>query len=126
VRGGLPKEALFAQGYGAAYALAADQLAVGLPVVADMVNGVGEARQEWGRVADEAGVRLVRVLLECSDEQEHRRRVETRTADIAGHRLPDWERARSSELAPWPEADVRVDTAVDTVEDAVTRIEEAL
>ncbi len=126
LRGGLPAGDVFAQGYGAAYAVAADQLAVGLPVVADMVNGVEEARVAWERVADEAGVRVVRVLVECSDAKEHRRRVEGRHADIEGHLLPDWDQARARELAPWPDADVRVDTAVDTVGDALNRIEEAL
>jgi 2-C-methyl-D-erythritol 4-phosphate cytidylyltransferase len=126
VRGGLPEEDLVAQGYGATYAVAADQLAVGLPVVADMVNGVAEARLGWERVAQAAGARVVRVLVRCSDEEEHRRRVEGRTPDLEGHRLPGWEQVRTRELAPWPEAQVRLDTAVDSVEDAVARVEEAL
>lgn len=126
VRGGLPEADLVAQGYGATCAVAADQLAVGLTVVADMVNGVAEARQAWELVAEEAGARVVRVLVQCSDEQEHRRRVESRAADIEGHRLPSWGQVQTRELAPWPEAHVRLDTAVDSVEDAVARVEEAL
>jgi 2-C-methyl-D-erythritol 4-phosphate cytidylyltransferase len=126
LRGGLPEEDLLAQGYGATWAVAADQLTVGLPVVADMVNGVVEARLGWERLAEEAGARLVRVLVGCSDHAEHRRRVEGRTADIEGHRLPDWQQVGATELVAWPEAQVRVDTAVDTVEDAVSRVEEAL
>lgn len=126
MRGGLPEDQLFAQGYGACWTLAADQLAVGLTVVADMVNGVPEAREEWERVASEAGARLVRVVVTCSDPEEHRRRVEGRAADIPGHRLPDWEETRTRFVAPWPEAEMRVDTATDSVDDAVRRIEEAL
>lgn len=123
IRGGMPAEQLGVQGYGAVHEVAADQLAVGLPVVADMVNGVVEARQAWEQVAARTGARLVRVLLECSDPDEHRRRVESRDADIEGHHLPDWDQARTSELAPWPEADVRVDTAVESIDEAATRIE---
>ena len=126
IRGGMPAEQLGAQGYGAAHEVAADQLAVGLPVVADMVNGVVEARQAWEQVAARTGARLVRVLLECSHPDEHRRRVESRDADIEGHRLPDWDQARTSVVAPWPAADVRVDTAVESIDEAATRIEEAL
>jgi predicted kinase len=126
MRGGLQLEHLAAQGYGAAYAVAADQLAVGLTVVTDMVNGVEEARHAWAQVAEQADARLLRVLVECSDADEHRRRVETRTADIEGHRLPDWHQASTRELAPWPEAEVRVDTATDSLEEAVTRLAEAL
>lgn len=126
IRGGLPAEELGAQGYGAAHEIAADQLAVGLPVVADMVNGVPEARQAWEQLAARTDARLVRVLVECSDPDEHRRRVESRVADIEGHLLPGWEQVRASGPAPWPEADVRVDTAVESVDEAAHRIEEHL
>lgn len=126
VRGGAAPGELGAQGYGAAYAVAADQLANGLPVVADMVNGVDEARQAWDEVAARAGARLVRVLVGCSDVAEHRRRVEDRQADIEGHRLPTWEQARSRAVAPWPEAEVALDTTTTSVADAVSRIVAAL
>lgn len=119
VRGGLPREQLFAQGYGAAYALAADQLAVGLPVVADMVNGVEPARQGWDEVGRAAGARVMRVLVECSDPAAHRDRVQTRVADIEGHELPRWDEVVTREVAPWPQADVILDTARHTPEQAL-------
>lgn len=122
LRGGLPAEQLSTQGYGATLAVGADQLAVGLPVVADMVNDVGEARRAWEDLAAGAGARLVRVLVGCSDVEEHRRRVEDRRADIEGHRPPDWEQASGRQVEPWPEAEVRVDTAVETLDEAVARI----
>lgn len=125
VRAGTSPDAPGPEGYAVTCAVAADQLAVGVGVVADMVNDVPEARQAWDDVAAAAGVRQVRVVVECSDEVEHRRRVEQRVADIEGHRLPGWSDVLAREVAPWPEADVRIDTARLSVEEAVTLVEEA-
>ncbi|GAA5168201.1 2-C-methyl-D-erythritol 4-phosphate cytidylyltransferase [Ornithinimicrobium tianjinense] len=122
LRGGLPEDELVAQGYGATYAVATDQLAVGTPVVADMVNGISLAREAWDEVAAATGARLVRVLVECSDPGLHRRRVEGRAPDLEGHRLPSWEEVRDRELESWVEADVCLDTAVLSAEEAVERI----
>ena len=111
VRSGLPEAELGPHGYAATYALAADQLAAGLGVVADMVNGVEVTRQAWDEVGSAAGAQVVRVLVECSDPAEHRRRVEEREPDIAGHQLPTWADVAARPFTPWPEADLRVDTA---------------
>ena len=122
LRGGLPEDELVAQGYGATYAVATDQLAVGIPVVADMVNGISLAREAWDEVATASGARLVRVLVECSDPEVHRRRVEGRDQDIEGHRLPGWDEVRDRELESWVEADLCLDTATLSTEDAVERV----
>ena len=126
LRGGLPEEQLAAQGYGAMYAVAADQLGVGVPVVADMVNPIPEVREAWDAVAAGCGARILRVLVECSDPEVHRARVERRTADIEGHRLPTWGEVRGMQLQAWPEADLRVDSAILSVEEAVELIVGAL
>jgi hypothetical protein len=41
-------------------------------------------------VATLSGALLAEIVLTCSDAAEHRRRVEGRLADIAGHVVPDW------------------------------------
>lgn len=122
LRGGLPAEELAAQGYAATYAVAADQLAVGLPVVADMVNGIAVVREAWDEVCRALGARQVRALLECTDPAEHRRRVEARAADIDGHRLPDWQDVQERELEQWVDADLCLDTAALTTAEVVDRI----
>lgn len=122
IRGGLPEDELVAQGYGATYAVATDQLAVGIPVVADMVNGISLVREAWDEVAAATGARVVRVLVECSDPEMHRRRVEARDADIEGHRLPGWDEVRDRDLESWVEADLCLDTATLSTEDGVERI----
>jgi 2-C-methyl-D-erythritol 4-phosphate cytidylyltransferase len=122
VRAGLEDGDQGPYGYAACYAVARDQLLLGSPVVADMVNGLGVVRQEWEQVGRDCGAEVVRVLVECRDAQEHRRRVEARVADIPGHRPPGWDRSRTRLVQPWPEADLTVDTSsldVGTVVDQI-------
>src|SRR5262245_10762006 len=76
-----------AEGYRIAYAVAEDNLRLGRSVVADCVNPWPLTRREWRSVADRAGARAVDVEIVCSDLEEHRRRVESRRADISGHAL---------------------------------------
>ncbi|MDQ0981612.1 putative kinase [Pseudomonas synxantha] len=67
-----------ASGYGVANALALSNLRLGQRVIADCVNPVRESRQAWQAVATTAGVELINIQVVCSDQQEHRRRVERR------------------------------------------------
>src|SRR5260370_27269976 len=78
-------------GYRVAYSVAEDNLRLGRTVIADSVNPLQLTRDAWIGVADQAGVRAVEVEITCSDPKQHRRRVETRIADIAGLRLPTWQ-----------------------------------
>ena len=98
------------EAYEVAYAVADDNLKLGLTVVADSVNPLEITRAAWRDVARRAGARYVEIEVVCSDESEHRRRVEMRTADIAGHRLPTWREVIDREYEPW-EADIVLDTA---------------
>ena len=98
-------------GYRVAAALASSHLAQGLSVVADAVNPVAAARQGWRDLAARAGVRLLEIEVVCSDEAEHRRRVETRGCDIPGLSPPDWEAVRRLAIADWLEPHLVVDTA---------------
>jgi predicted kinase len=97
-------------GYAAGAMVALDNLRLGLPVVADCVNPVRASQDGWRWVADQAGAPIVEVLVVCSDPAEHRRRVEDRVADIAGHRQPTWADVQARHLDAWPAATV-VDTA---------------
>jgi predicted kinase len=99
------------EGYEAAYRVAADNLRIAQHVVADSVNPINVTREAWAQVAREANVRLVNVEIICSDEAEHRRRVETRLSDIADLVLPTWDKVKSREYHPWTEPPVVIDTA---------------
>src|SRR5438034_9989346 len=78
-------------GYRVAYAIAEDNLRLGRTVISDSVNPIQLSRDAWIDVAHRAQVRAAEVEVICSDPQQHRQRVETRSADINGLRLPTWE-----------------------------------
>ena len=110
------------EGYSVAYAVAEDNLRLGLIVVADCVNPWPLTRSEWRAVAQRTYVPVLEVEIICSDAQEHRRRVETRVADIAGHKLPTWPDVLNRGYRAWDGARMVVDTARVTVEQSVRAI----
>ena len=114
------------EGYRVAYALAEDNLRLGLAVVADSVNPLQITRQAWRNVASRAGVPSIDVEIICSDKAEHRRRVECRTADIAGHQLPAWVDVINREYHSWHQDRLVIDTATDSTQNAVAKILAAL
>ncbi|WP_313048351.1 AAA family ATPase [Pseudomonas soli] len=111
-------------GYLAAFELALDNLRLGRTVIADCVNPVAESRAAWRDVATRAGVRLVDVLVICSDKVEHRRRVERREPDIPGLTPPTWASVVNHEYESWEEEPFTVDTALISSEEAARLIGE--
>jgi predicted kinase len=114
------------EGYAAAQAVAADNLRVGRTVVADCVNPWPLTRNEWHAVAVQAGLPVLEVEVVCSDEHEHRRRVESRVADIPGHRVPTWPEVVERDYCAWDRPRLVVDTGRQTVHDSVRTILSAL
>ena len=110
------------EGYAVAYAVAEDNLRLGLTVIADCVNPWPLTRNEWRSVADRAGVRAIEVEIICSDADEHRRRVESRRADLAGHRLPTWVEVLERDYRAWNGQRLVIDTAGGDVEQWVHQI----
>jgi len=114
------------EGYRVAYAVAEDNLRLGRTVVADCVNPWPLTRNEWQAVANRAGVRTVNVEIICSDVDEHRRRVESRSADIAGHRVPTWSEVLERDYRPWDGDRLVIDTAQSDVRRSVGTILSAM
>jgi predicted kinase len=110
------------EGYAVAYRVAADQLAVGLSVVADAVNPLGVTRDAWRAVADAAGARLVDVEVVCPDAAEHRRRVEDRTGDVPGLVPPTWAAVRARAYDVWDRPRLVLDTAGRTADACVQEL----
>jgi predicted kinase len=110
------------EGYSVAHAVAEDNLRLGRIVIADCVNPWPLTRSEWRAVADRAGVPTLDVEIMCSDAHEHRRRVETRAADISGHRLPTWQEVIERDYRPWDVGRIVIDTARLSVEESVRSI----
>jgi predicted kinase len=113
-------------GYRVGYAVAEDNLALGRTVIADSVNPLPITRNTWLEVANRVKVPAVEVEVECSDGQEHRRRVEQRlreTPEIAG---PTWQDVICRDYRAWDREHIVIDTAQRTVAQSVAMIRVAL
>ena len=111
-RNGLTAAQTGVAAYSVAHDIAASHLRRGLTVIADAVNPVAEARAGWCALAEAAGSRHVVIETVCPDSAEHRRRVETRPADLPGWSYPDWSEVRRAVAAYQPRTDDRL--VVDT------------
>ena len=109
-------------GYYVAAAVARDVLTSGGDVLVECVNPLSLTRRLWEETASALGCRFLAVEIVCSDEAEHRRRVQQRVSDIEGLELPDWRAVERRDYAPWPEADLRLDTARLTATEAARAI----
>lgn len=109
-------------GYVTGYDLVADQLRLGLDVVAESVNPLPETRDAWRDAGLRAGARVVEVEVVCSDPAEHRRRAEERVLDIADLTKPTWAQISAREYHPWEREHLVVDTAVLGIDEAVGQV----
>ena len=108
---GTAPSGLFDWTYRAAQAIAADNLGLGLNVIADCVNDCQEARDGWEEAAQRTGAEVRWLEVVCSDPVEHRRRIETRSSDIVGLVLPDWNAVASRVYDNWNRDRLVIDTA---------------
>lgn len=114
------------EGYRLTYRVAADNLCIGADVVADSCNPIELTREEWRRVAAEAGAKAVDIEVVCNDVEEHRRRVEEREADVPGLVLPTWEQIVEREYHAWRTDRIVVDTAGKSAASCAETLFEAL
>lgn len=114
------------EGYRVAYAVAEDNLRVGRTVIADCVNPWPLTRSAWRAVANRAAVPAVNVEVVCSEVDEHRRRVESRSPDIPHHRVPTWIEVIEHDYRPWDVERLVVDTARSDIHHNVQQILAAL
>lgn len=112
-----------AAGYAVANQLAEANLKLGMTVVADCVNPVAESRNCWRETAARGSARLLEIEIVCSDLDEHRKRVEGRSADIPGHQLPSWDDVIQLEFEPWDGEHLVLDTAGVQLSETVDRAE---
>ncbi|WP_258112518.1 hypothetical protein, partial [Alicyclobacillus sp. SP_1] len=98
-------------GYIICYEIAKQNLKLGPEVVVDTVIPISEARQAWRVVAKSLNVPLLEIEVVCSDENEHRQRINSRVADIAGLALPTWDQVKNRHYEVWDRDHVIIDTA---------------
>ena len=83
-------------------------------------------RDAWRSTGLASGAEVLEVEVVCSDIEEHRRRIETRTSDIAGLVLPDWNAVVGLDYHPWNRERLVVDTAGRAVDASVEALIAAL
>lgn len=99
------------EGYRLAHRIAAENLAGGISVVADSCNPLNLTRDDWRTAAGESGAAFIDIEIICSDESEHRRRVETRENTVRNLKGPTWREVREREYHEWSEHRIIIDTA---------------
>ena len=107
------------EGYRLAYRVAADNLRLGLSVIADSCNPIKLTRREWEQVAIDAKADFRNIEVVCSDKPEHRRRIEDRQIDIEMLKLPTWQDVLDREYDPWSGDRLIIDTAGQTISESV-------
>lgn len=110
------------EGYGLAYRIAQDNLALGQSVVADSCNPIGITRDEWENVARRSKCEFLHIEVICSDPAEHQRRVEIRAADITGLPSPTWPEIQNRDYHAWDRPRHVVDTARKSENDATAEL----
>lgn len=110
------------RGYLVAYAVAEDNLRLGHTVIADSVNPLQITRRAWRSVAERAGAEPVEVEVVCSDQAEHRHRVETRTVPIP----VTWDEAVTRHYEAWTGEHIRIDTGGQSIEQSFAALQRML
>jgi len=110
------------EGYRLAYRVTADNLRLGISVVADSCNPIALTRREWERVATSAGARYINIEVVCSDPEEHRRRTESRASTVDGLRLPTWQEVVERHYERWTVDRVIVDTSRRSARDCLAEL----
>ena len=109
-------------GYMVGYSLAKENLSLGNTVVADSVNPWQLTRDAWRQAAKDAGKTFIDVEIVCSDQREHRRRIEAREIDIEGLKPPTWQDVLDRDYHPWVDPRIKIDTAARTIEETLEEL----
>lgn len=109
-------------GYLVAYDVAVDNLMLGHNVIADSVNSIAITRESWRNVAKRAKVDFIEIEFLCSDNDEHKNRVETRKSDIANLTPPTWQKVQNRHYEPWDLQGLKINTARKSIDACVEEI----
>ena len=116
------EEDMMDAGYLVAYDVAVDNLMLGHNVIADSVNPISITRDAWRKAAERAKVEFIEVEFLCSDNDEHKNRVETRKSDIKNLVPPTWQKVVDREYEPWDLQGLKINTAGKSVDACVEEI----
>ena len=114
------------EGYELSHRIVRDNLAVGNDVIADSVNPWELTRKEWNQVATSANAKYINIEVVCSNQKEHRARVETRRADVQNLKLPTWEDVLNRDYHPWSSPHLQIDTSNQPIDESLHQLIEKL
>ena len=110
------------EGYRLAYRVAADNLKLGMNVIADSCNPWNLTRLEWQNVAIENGADFVNIEVICSNPAEHQRRAENRRSEVENLQLPSWQQIQNREYHEWTGDVISIDTADKSIEESFAEL----
>ena len=110
------------EGYRLSYIIAKDNLLSGNSVIADSVNPWELSRKEWNNVASSTGTRYINIEVVCSDQTEHKKRVETRTVNIPNLKPPTWQEVTNRDYHKWNMPRIVIDTANKSIENCLNEL----
>lgn len=109
-------------GYQLAHRITQENLRLGNFVIADSVNPWELTRKEWNNVAQAIGAPFIDVEVVCSDQVEHRKRVETRSLTVPGLKMPTWQKVLQHDYHAWTSKRCLIDTAGKTEQECLDEI----
>jgi predicted kinase len=107
------------EGYILGYRIAKDVLENGASVVADSCNPIQITRAAWESVAIECRAEFKNIEITCSNVVEHKRRVETRSCEVEGLKMPTWADVEKRQYEPWTTERIVVDTSKQAEEESL-------
>jgi predicted kinase len=116
------KRKLIAEGYMTAYAVAKDNLEIGLSVVTDSVNPIALTRNEFKKIATDISTTYFEIEVICSDKKIHQQRIETRESTVPGLKLPTWQDVLNREHEIWESKNLTIDTNSTSIDESVELI----
>ncbi|WP_194436372.1 AAA family ATPase [Vibrio fluminensis] len=110
------------EGYRLSYRIISDNLKLGISAIADSCNPIPLTRKEWQQVALDANARYINIEIFCSDQLEHKKRVEERISTIPSLKQPSWQQVVEREYPPWSTQVIRIDTAGKSIQDCANEL----
>lgn len=110
------------EGYQIAASLARSNLSLSHDVIVDCVNPWPMMRGMFFSAAQEVSARFLGVELVCLNEGLHRGRLESREPEVSGLSPVSWQDVLSRRYSIWDEADLRIDTSLISVREALALI----
>ena len=113
------------EGYRLAYRIIEDNLKIGNDVISDQCNPINLTRNEFNNLAINNKCKYINIEIICSDETEHKKRVESRNYP------PLWNEVIKRKhdpnynfiyYEPWEEEHIIIDTANKTIEECTKEL----